>query len=327
METKSSTHPRAAWRALLQGMTGAFAHWRLWLLWWLAGLLPATLAALPTASLFNDAFGHHPDAARILGEPDLAALIEGLLGLLQDGGSMATLLSGIGTGLLLGALLAPWAAGMLVASLRQGRALGFAALWRGGWREYGRMFRLWLVMLIPLALAAGVAVAASIWATLSAESDILASEGRWRERVALISSALALLAAWSSLEAARAAFATDPRLHSAFRAWLCGLTLLRTRPFAASTILLPTLLLGVVGSTALHAWSWAMGHPAASLLLAQLAVFILAWSRTARLSALATIMPPANPGRATLPVPPASVTRNAPPTTIADDPPGMEARP
>ena len=52
----------------------------------------------------------------------------------------------------------------LVASLREGRALGFGELWAGGWREYGRQFRLLLVSLIPWIVVGIVAALASAWA-------------------------------------------------------------------------------------------------------------------------------------------------------------------
>ena len=133
--------------ALLAALAGALRHWRLIVLGWLAGLLPAAFAAAPIRSLANQALGRDPDAARIAAGHDLEPVIEALLSL-PDGGLGAGL-SRFGLhaslALLIAALLAPWLAGMLVASLREGRALGFGELWSGGWREYGRQFRLLLV--------------------------------------------------------------------------------------------------------------------------------------------------------------------------------------
>ena len=280
--------------ALGNGVIGGLRHWRLILLAWLAGLATAALAAMPVVMLFNQALGHYPDAARVVAGQDAATIIESVM-TLPDGGAMrgiANIAEGMATALLLAALLIPWLTGMLVASLREGRALGFGELWAGGWREYGRQLRLLLVSLIPWIVVGIVAALASAWARQGADTRILQSVGDQRQTVMLWIVGIASLLAWISIECARAAFAADPALRSAFRAWLRGLGLMVKRPFAVVLVVLATLVVG--GGLAMLMQKSAM-QPSASnftaVLLAQLGVFVLWWMRIARLSALASISP------------------------------------
>ena len=289
-----SNRGQALLPALAGGVRDGFRHWRLLLLAWLAGLLPAAFLGMPVSALFDRLFGHHPDAARIVSGEDLAPLTDAVSGL-GDGGfaaASASIGQGLGVAMLLAGLLAPWLSGMLIASLRERRVLGFGELWSGGWREYGRQFRLLLVALIPAALFAGVAAAAFGWARYGSETRILESVAAQRMNIAMIVVAITGLIGWMGIECARAAFAADASLRSAFRAWLRGLRLMVRRPFAVLLAVILTLLLGMGLSMLLQAG--ALSNTTGSglvLLLAQIAVWIVWWSRVVRLSTLAAISP------------------------------------
>lgn len=288
-------HKPGAIRTLLAALVSAFQHWRWLVLVWIASLLPALLMNRPIARLIETAIGPYPDAARIVTENDLALLIDALMTHSDAGGNpMASILPGIGFGLLLGVLLAPWISGMLIASLRERRVLGFSELWLGGWREYGRQFRLWLVALIPWALAGGIAMLASAWAGHGAEDRILESVGQQRERAAQIISVIALLLAYANIESARAAFAADANLRSAFHAWLRGLCLIWKRPFASLLIVIVTVVSGLALTVAAQTIGLHSGSNASILTFAQLTVLAVAWLRFVRITGLRDLAVPGN---------------------------------
>lgn len=293
---KKTTSPSRAglWRALLDGFRAGPRHWRLIVLAWLAGVLPAALAMLPVFSMFNRALGEHPDAATLVRGGDIAPLADAVM-TLPDGGLSAALEQlgdGLTAAVFLTLLLAPWLAGMLVASLREGRALRFGELWAGGWREYGRQFRLLLVSLIPWMGVAMLAGAAGYWARQGEETRILQSVGEQRQQIAMWVMLAAGFLAWTSIEAARAAFAADAGLRSAFHAWLRGLRLMLRRPIGVLLVMLLTAGLGLVMAMMLQRPGIdPQASTALVLVLAQLAVVALWWTRMARLTALAAISP------------------------------------
>ena len=320
MTTNTSSRTNA-FRALVASLIGSFRHWRLMLLAWLTGLVAATFMARPVYGLLNSALGHNPDAERIVGGQDIASIAESVMTLGDGGGSqgIAAIGLGLGTTLLIASLLTPWLTGMLVASLRERRALKFGELWLGGWREYGRQFRLLLVALVPWAVVGLIAVGASFWARHGNDTRILESIGEQRNTIVMWVVGIAWVLAWSSIESARAAFAADLGLRSAFRAWLRGLTLMLRRPLAVLLVIIATVVIG--GGLALLLQQPAMRSASASggliWLLAQLAVLVIWWMRIARLSALTSISPiPVEPVVAT----PASVDHDItplPPTAPA----------
>ena len=303
MTTNTSSRTNA-FRALLASLIGSFRHWRLMLLAWLTGLVAATFMARPVFGLFNSALGHNPDAECIVASQDIASIAESVM-TMGDGANsqgIAAIGLGLGTTLLIASLLTPWLTGMLVASLREGRALKFGELWLGGWREYGRQFRLLLVALIPWAVVGLIAVLANFWARHGNDTRILESIGEQRNTLVMWVIGIAWLLAWSSIESARAAFAADLGLRSAFRAWLRGLKLMLRRPLSVLLVIIATVVIG--GGLAMLLQQPAMRSVSASggliWLLAQLAVLVIWWTRIARLSALTAISP--------VPTPPALVT-------------------
>ena len=321
MTMTSITSKHNVFTALLAALAGAFRHWRLMLLAWLTGLLAATFMARPVFGLFNSALGHNPDAGRMVSSQNIAPIIDGVMTLGDGGGShgMMEIGQGLALSLTLAAVLTPWLTGMLVASLREGRALRFGELWAGGWREYGRQFRLLLVALIPFAVTGVIAALAGVWARHGDDTRILQSVGEQRNTIGMWIVGIVWLLAWSSVESARAAFAADPGLRSAFRAWLRGLKLMLRRPLSVLLIVIATVVVG--GGLTMLLQQPAMRNAAASAGLiwglAQLAVLALWWTRIARLSALTAISPaPSLPARPAVEMPPADAAA-APPQAPA----------
>ena len=311
-DTASRKRPGAL-LAIVTGARDGFRHWRLLLIGWLVGLLPAAFASLPVIGLAGRLFGRHPDASRIVGGEDLAPLVDALMGL-GDGDvteAMASIVRNMGLAILVAGLLAPWLTGMLVASLRERRALGFGELWAAGWSEYGRQFRLLLVALIPAAVVAVIASFAGMWARHGSETQILESVAARRLDIAMLTVAVAGFVGWLGIECARAVFAADPALRSAFRAWLRGLHLLLKRPFAVLLAALLFLAVGFFSAMLLQRPALAPSTPGILVLAcAQLAVLVLWWTRVARLSALAILIPDPSPSEAAVaddpaPMPPA----------------------
>ena len=321
MTMTSITSKHNVFTALLAALAGAFRHWRLMLLAWLTGLLAATFMARPVFGLFNSALGHNPDVGRMVSSQNIAPIIDGVMTLGDGGGShgMMEIGQGLALSLTLAAVLTPRLTGMLVASLREGRALRFGELWAGGWREYGRQFRLLLVALIPFAVTGVIAALAGVWARHGDDTRILQSVGEQRNTIVMWIVGIVWLLAWSSVESARAAFAADPGLRSAFRAWLRGLKLMLRRPLSVLLIVIATVVVG--GGLAMLLQQPAMRNAAASAGLiwglAQLAVLALWWTRIARLSALTAISPaPSLPARPAVEMPPADAAA-APPQAPA----------
>lgn len=278
--------------ALCRGFKEGFRHWRLVLLGWLAGLVPAALVGMQVSRLFNAALRHQPDAESIAAGNDIAPLAEALMTMNEGAraGSIAMIGSATMAALALSLLLMPLLSGMLVASLRSGRVLGFGELWAGGWHEYGRQFRLLLVALIPMIAVTVLMSLAMAWAMHGAEKQVLESVTQQRRLIATVIVAVLALLAWIGIEAGRAAFAADTMLRSAFRAWLRGLHLMVKRPLAVLLVVIVTLALGTGLAMLLQKPSLSTTVPGVVLLLcAQLAALVLWWTRVARLSALTAI--------------------------------------
>lgn len=270
---------------------GTALQWRLLLLWLLATLVPALLVATPLWTSLQAQFGHSVHAAVIAAGDNLPLLLEGLGEMGEHGQWLAAALGGSG---LLMLLLAPWLTGMVVASLRAGRRLGFAELAAGGLSEYWRMLRmmLWSVLPIGLAILFGGIVLGALQA--GTEDAILASEVESATRIGLIVMVVLGVLAHVTVEAGRGWLGADPALRSVVRAWWRGLKLLLRRPLATLLVYVVTCVAGF-GLAALLGWlrlavdGIGAGAAVLSFLVGQAIVLAIAWGRIARLHGLAAI--------------------------------------
>ncbi|MDO4709356.1 MAG: hypothetical protein Q4B94_05990 [Pseudomonadota bacterium] len=268
--------------ALQLGCSASLAQWRVLVLWWLAGLVPAVWLTRQVARAANEVFAHHPDAVRIISEPDFAALADAWLAHEIS----AKLGSHLLPPLLLLVLLAPWSAGIAVTGLRASKPPGFIALILGGLREYAPQLRLYLLALLPLLLTLPVALIALSVADMKAAQAITYSQAAPWHYGARGFSALLVLLPLASIEAGRTAFAADPALRSALLALGRGWRLIYRRFFAWLGICSLTWAAGVAAGTALHASGQLSGNTWLALACTQVAVTAIGWSRLARLCAL-----------------------------------------
>lgn len=279
------------------GLGAAFAalasalQWRLLLLWILATLVPTLIVATPLWSTLAGLFGYSVHAAEIAAGKDLSLLMQGLA---NAGDRLGWLAPALGGSTLLMLLVAPWLTGMVVASLRSGRRLGFGELVHGGIVEYWRMLRMMLWSLIPLGIA--LAIGGGVIGAMSDGADhaILESEADAAARNGLIVAGIVFVLLHATVEAGRGWLGADRNLRSVIKAWWRGVKLLVRRPLA-------TLLVYVVASVVgyglavlfalwrVHADGTSTGAFMFSFLLGQAIVAMVAWARIARVTGMATL--------------------------------------
>jgi hypothetical protein len=279
------------------GLGAAFAalksalQWRLLLLWIIATLLPVLLVATPLWATLQAQFGHSLYAADIAAGRNVPLLIQGLM---KVGEHLGWLGVSLGATTVLMLLLSPWLTGMVVASLRAGRRLGFGELVHGGLSEYGRMLRMLLWSVIPLGIAAAIGGGVIGAMAKGTEQAILASEVDSASRIGLVVAVFVFVLAHATVEAGRGWLGADSGLRSVVKAWWRGCKLLLKRPLATLLVYLVASLAGY-GLALLFAWlrvrvdGAGMGAFVLSLLLGQAIVAMLAWGRIARVYGMADL--------------------------------------
>lgn len=285
-----SPHPAApAGPAGLRGLAAALRpalQWRLMLLWLLALLLPTLVATLPVWSMLRNALDRSLWAGPMARRLDMVAIGD-LAGLLtQHGPAIA---GGGSVALVMTLLLSPLLTGAAISAARAPAPLGFAALAAGGVREYGRLLRMLLWAIVPLG---GAAFLGALVATAAEQPGaVLESTASNATLAASLLAALLLLLAHATLDTGRAVLALDRRRSSAVLAWYKGLGVIARRPVAvfgvyAGVTVLGLLLAGALAVARLNLPALGAGSFLGGLLLAQLAVLALAWTRCARLFGL-----------------------------------------
>jgi len=269
----------------------AALQWRLLLLWILATLVATSLAALPLLQSLGALLDHSTHAHAWARQFDGLMFSDVVVALSHEHPT----LHGAGlASVLLMLLWLPWLNGMVVASGRAGRTLGFGQLLQGGLTEYGRMFRLMLWSALPYALA-GFLIQLGLdraddrgdLATLQSQADNAQHMAWWAAGIVIV-----LAQAW--VESARASFIADVGLRSATVAMVRGLLQLVRRPLST---LLAYLLITALGFAIALAFGLLRAHTVSvgtqglvwGFLLSQWVVVALGWMRIARLFALADV--------------------------------------
>lgn len=279
------------------GFGAAFAalksalQWRLLLLWILATLVPTLLVATPLWSTLQAQFGHSVDAARIAAGQDVSLLAQGIM---KAGESLGWLSPALGASTLLMLLVAPWLTGMVVASLRAGRRLGFGELVHGGIAEYWRMLRMMLWSLIPFGIALMVGGGVMGAMRKGAEHAVLASDAEAAARNGMIVAGIVFVLLHATVEAGRGWLGADRNLRSVVKAWWRGLKLLCRRPLATLLVYVIASLVGYGLATLfalwrVHADGTGTGAFLLSFVLGQLVVAMIAWARIARMTGMASL--------------------------------------
>ena len=280
----STSTPLSLRAALGTGLRGAM-QWRLWLVWTLATLACALLAAIPAWGWLAGALNHSVDAAAIAAGKAPTKLLDAVM---AQPSPLPVISESVMVGAILTLLLSPFLAGATVAAARSPARLGFGDLLRGGIGEYGPMLRMLLWSAIPLGLAVVVGTAIIGANEAAHEHAVMAADVATGRNIGLAIAALLFVLASASLDAGRGWIAADGRLRSAVKAWWRGLKLLLRRPLAVLGTWVATTLLGLV-LAAVFAWLRGMVSPAGfggfllALLLGCGIAASLAWGRIARL--------------------------------------------
>lgn len=268
-------------------------RWRLLLLCVLLSLVPAAIATLPVWGFLSGLLDHAPRAALLTWGlegswlPDLTRALGGSPpGQAIPGWMLSSLVVAL--------LFAPALTGAVLAEAGSDHPLHFRPLLTGAGRFYGRMFRMVLVGVIPLGIAAALAVALRKGTDRAVERMVTEGAAASRERWTVVAALALLFVAHLTLDAGRARMASRPDRRSAFTAWLSGTWLVLRRPLHALSIGLAGALAGPVLGLVLMAIRerlpagprWAV---VAGVLLAQLAAAAVGWGRAARLAGLARL--------------------------------------
>lgn len=281
---------RSGFAALFSALVGAL-QWRL-LLWWVIALaLPAGIAALPIWSALAAQFSESPHAAAIAGGTNLPLLIDGLVAM-RDGFGGIT--AGMIVAVAIALLLSPWLTGMVVASIRAQRTLRMAELLHAGLTEYGRMLRMMLWSVIPFGVALAIGAGVSSALDKHAADAILSADAERLGTIGTVVLAVLALIAHATLEAGRGQLAADPTATSTVRAWWRGVRLVLHRPLAALIVYFGIAIVGYAIALMLLWLRLRIGSASAGgfvtgLLVTQLIVAALAWTRIARLHAFADL--------------------------------------
>jgi hypothetical protein len=279
------------------GFGAAFAalksalQWRLLLLWILATLVPTLLVATPLWGTLDAQFGHSVHAAQIAAGQDMSLLMQGMAKASENFGWLAPV---IGGSTLLMLLVAPWLTGMVIASLRAGRRLGFGELVHGGVSEYWRMLRMMLWSLIPLGIALAIGGAVMGAMGKGAAHAVLASDADAAGRNGMIVAGIVFVLLHATVEAGRGWLGADRNLRSVIRAWWRGVKLLVRRPLATLLVYVIASLVGyglavLFALWRVHADGTGTGAFVLSFLLGQAIVAMVAWARIARVTGMATL--------------------------------------
>jgi hypothetical protein len=266
----------------------AALQWRLVLLWAIFLLLPTAVSTLPVLQLLSASFNHSVHAAELAVGLDLNTISDLSVANARAG-------TGIGNGGLLGLiltlLLSPLLAGMTIHAARSPVRAGFGALLAGGVQEYGRLLRMLIWAVVPLAVV-GMASAVLFGAAKKyGQMAVLESSAHNATLAATIVAALLFVIADASLDAGRAVLAGDRRRRSAVKAWWAGFRLLLRRPLATLGTYLAITVIGLalaaaLGIARMNVAPFTLPSWIGGFVLIQLAVMTLGWMRCARLFAM-----------------------------------------
>jgi hypothetical protein len=266
---------------------------RLLLLYAAGSLLPAIFAAIPVHRMLSPLLDRSPRAKDLVASLDSHTAID-VLRQLGDAPTIGALSAGFATALV-GALLAgPFLAGAAILVARADETVRTRALLSSAGENYGRLFRVALAGLVPLALAAAISGVFFKAAHNGAERALTESEAVRGGRLAMLGTVLLFFLAQLCLDAARAMFAAEPYRKSAILASWAGLRLLVRRPLQSIGLGVATLVAGggmafVLLLVRLRVPQTGAGSVLLAFVLAQLAAAGLGWHRSARIVGFAEL--------------------------------------
>jgi hypothetical protein len=290
-----SSPRRAAPR--FEGLTAAFAaalDFRLLTLWVLGTLAPTLIAALPIWRFLGSALDLSPLS------PDLARrfdmlVFDDLMTRFRDArpAHEGCAIAAVGCF----ALISPLLTAAILATAENGRSNGFVELLQRTLAWYGRTLRLWLMLLMPIALLVGSAIWLMNSAGSYAENATLESRASLASQAALAVLVLLGVLLHATAEAGRAELVASPWRRSVSLAWLSGVrkalaqpleTLVRYLAPSALGLCLAALLLAV----RVHVPAAGRLGFVAGAVTAQFAVAAIGWGHASRLFALSRLFRP-----------------------------------
>ncbi len=252
--------------------------------------LPALFAAIPFALAVGIPLQHHPQGGEWPSSIDSDTWLDVLRSASETGANNLTAFGAV-VSMLLALVLSPIAAGLTVSQIQADRALSFRALMVGSGEWFGRMFRLGLASILPLAAAGALLAGLNVWLT-RATSHALTETRALRMENAFMGAAFASLGlVFLSVDAGRAVFAASPHRRSAFLAWTSGAWLVMRRPLSSIAFGSAGLAMGLLAALALTYTRNALPAAAVpfSVLLAAGASVAIAWGRSVRLGFLTAL--------------------------------------
>jgi hypothetical protein len=268
-------------------------QWRYLLVFVAGTLLPSVLALAPAHRFFGDLFNTSPRAGQLVARLDSAAFFEVMRQLGEPAGM--AVVPGVMGSLIVTLAMGPALAGAAATVALSDTPPTLSALLAGAGRLYLRMFRMALVSILPVgvAAAAGGALVHFVGkANAHVVLDGTASRNATLAWLALI--LLVALAEWT-VEAGRAVLVAEPDRRSAFRAWLRAVRLTLRRPapvlgMCAGTTIASLLLAALLTALRLRLFPAGWATIALDFLVAQAAVAAVGWGRASRLAGLVDIV-------------------------------------
>jgi hypothetical protein len=262
--------------------------WRLLLLWLVGMLIPTLLLALPIWRMLAAALDAYPLSGQIAQRFDMLAFEDLTLPVQRSGPALA----GAAIMALISALLiSPLLTAAVLAVAADGELAGESTLLQRAIAWYGRAFRIWLLSLVPMAVAVLVFWGASKGIESYAERATLESRVDLGSRLAMTGAGCFALLLHGSVEAARAELAATPESRSVCLAWLRGVRKALRRPLPTLAFyLIPTLasllLAALLSVLRLNLVASSRMGFCVGALLTQLAVAAMGWGRVSRVFAL-----------------------------------------
>ena len=261
--------------------------WRLLLLAMGLGTLPAIFAGAPLGLAVAVPLFHEPRGARWFGELSAETLLE-VGRAIGERGLSSLVGGGLLGGLVVALLAAPWLAGATLALVRTSEPLKGRELLRGAGEYWGRLTRLGLVSVLPLAVAGASSAGIVHWADLTIEQAVTETSALRTARLAEAAMGILFFVALLTVDAGRAVLGARPGRRSAFLAWTSGVWLVLRRPLQTGLAGALGLGLGLALAALLSAARARVPSAAVpvSLLLSSLSVAAVGWGRAIRLGAL-----------------------------------------
>lgn len=259
-------------------------QWKLLLLWILASLGCALIAAIPAWSWLGSVLDHSLAADAIARGEAPMPLLDALMASTAPLPTIAVNVR-VAAGLML--LVSPLLVGATLVASRSPLRLRFGELLAGGLGQYWPLLRLMLWSILPLGAAVMLAgVPFGMGSKVNEHAILASSVSHWND-FAMVVAVILVVLAHASVEAGRGWLAADINLRSAIKAWWRGAKLLCKRPIAVlSAYLLPWLLAALVALALLALRQHLGSGLVLGMLLSCLISAALAWGKVARLFAM-----------------------------------------